>query len=210
MKLWNRWDLQTCTRGDFNLQDNVCCRFCRCQLAFIEPLAAQFDDSKLVLDLSNRMIATRAFKCDEVDHNNECETNCRRAVNDVIFYNSLNQINLDNYDPLSERNISNRICTVLNQTINSPGVNVVVRMETGPREISVHKDVNLGNICCNRTCECKLVYKHIDRKLNKVELVVDLEDKLPQRPLSYYCNDEVREVGDFYLKKKHFHSSFLT
>ena len=52
------------------------------------------------------------------------------------------------------------------------------------------------NICCNRTCKCEILYKHFNRTLNRTEFKIDLTNKLPQRPLSYYCNDEVRECID--------------
>jgi hypothetical protein len=198
LKLWNRWDLNGCTRNNFKVEENVCCRYCKCSLSFLQPNIglSQIDNSSMVVDLTNRMTSIRAFRCDQVDHYNECETECRAAVNDIINYDPIESIELDNYDPLLNRNDSNRICEVLNKTINSPGVNVITRIEHGPRGASYHKDINLGNICCNRTCKCEILYKHFNRTLNRTEFRIDLTNKLPKRPLSYYCNDEVRECID--------------
>lgn len=72
----------------------------------------------------------------------------------------------------------------------------MMRMETGPRDVSLHKDVHLGNLCCRRTCECEIIYKHVNLTLNRTEMRIDLTQKLPTRPTSYYCHQESRECID--------------
>ena len=118
---------------------------------------------------------TRAYSCTDLDQHEQCERDCRSEVANFFSYSPLtNDVNVDVFDPLVNRADSNQICAKLGETHMSPGVNLVVRVESGRRrEVEVedgiwHKDVHLGGICCNRTCECEIVYKRGNRALNKI------------------------------------------
>jgi predicted metal-binding transcription factor (methanogenesis marker protein 9) len=114
-------------------------------------------------------------------------------VSKELDYDIVNSIDLDNFDPIANRDDSDKICEYLDRTINSPGVDLRVRIETGPRNESVHKDIDLGNICCNRTCNCDIIYKSSTLSGKANQFLVNIEEFLPKRPLSYYCDDELNE-----------------
>ena len=195
IKMIGEWNYVGCTLNKIVLQDNVCCRHCQCKISFLEQKKINnFDNAIEVVDLSNRILKQRNFFCDKLDHLNECETDCRELVSQELNYDIVNEIGLDNYDPIANRRDSDKICEYLNRTINSPGIDLRVRIETGPRNESVHKDIDLGNICCNRTCNCDLIYKSSTLNSSKTtSYVINIEEFLPKRPLSYYCDDEVDE-----------------
>jgi hypothetical protein len=187
ISVYNRWNLNACSRGDHLLKDNICCRFCQCSLVYFDNLKSKLSASQthaptpvLVADLSENIFRknnqTRAYLCTDLDQHEECERDCRSEVGKYFAYSPLtNHINVDMFDTLVNRADSNKICEKLNETHMSPGVNLVVRVESGRREEEEevedgiwHKDVHLGNICCNRTCECEIVYKRGNRTLNKI------------------------------------------
>ena len=86
------------------------------------------------------------------------------------------------------------MCILLGKRVHSPGVELIGRMETGPRNSSWHKDISLGKICCERVCKCEIVYKKaVNRTLSTIEHVIDLTANLTQRALSYYCEQELDE-----------------
>lgn len=190
------WDLEECANSDdqedIQIQDKVCCRFCQCKLAYLNPKTSnnpiiEFDFS----DLISKKRQVRAFICEDLNHLDECEQDCRIFVSDKIGYLPLKQSSSDEYDPLLNLNDSDKICQVLNRKINSPGINLIARYETGTR--FMHKDISLGNICCKRTCTCEIVYKTKNKNITNTECKVNIADRMPKRNLSYYCDDELKD-----------------
>jgi len=192
------WDLEGCARSDDQesvlIQDKLCCRYCKCQLAYIIPKSV---DTKLEIDFSkvifDKYKGIRAFKCEDLNHLDECEKDCRELVADKFKLKYIQEMSLDQYDPLRNRQDSNKICAVLNRKINSPGLNLIVRYETGPRNESFHKDIHLGNICCQRTCNCEIIYKLKNKNITTEECKLNIANRMPTRPVSYYCADELKE-----------------
>ena len=196
------WDLENCASAkdqeNVFIEDRICCRHCECNLMYTLPkelskLTTEADFSDQIFESHNRV---RAYRCENLNHLDECENDCRAYVAEKLNYTLLKNREFDNYDPLVDREDSNKICQVLNRTINSPGINLLVRYETGPRSISTHKDINLGNLCCNRTCNCEVVFKTKYKNLTNEECKLDIANRMPKRPLSYYCSDEVNECID--------------
>ena len=184
ISLYNRWDLSACAKGDLLLKNNICCRFCECSLGFLNFKIG--DDQTSLVRIANfsenifkKNNQTRAFLCSDLDHNRECEKDCRAEIANFLSGYTPIQLNenVDVYEPLLNRTESNKICQKLNRPISSPGVNVLARIETGPRDVSWHKDIHLGNICCNRSCECELVFKRGNRALNKTGKFISLMKK---------------------------------
>jgi len=203
IKLWNIWELERCSiKGEFNLESNICCRHCQCSFGYLEQKSsssnhlALFDLENMikVKDFSNAISAVyankRAYRCTEHDHDAECESECRKQVSNNLKYNVKDK-NIDFFDPLKNRFESNEICKTLNKQINYPGVDLLIRVETGPREESAHKEIRLGRICCKRVCECELIFKNPIN--NVMEKKKDLTGYFKPRPLSYYCDDELNE-----------------
>ena len=91
--------LDQCTNSNYKIEENVCCRFCKCSLSYLEPNFSLFkiDNSQTVIDLSNYMKSTRAFKCDEVDHYNECEVDCRQSVKNLLNYDKIESIEIESF-----------------------------------------------------------------------------------------------------------------
>ena len=132
-------------------------------MAYLKPKSTNYNSAQVEIDFSNLIFNkrknVRAFNCETLNHLDECESDCREFVSKKLGYSLLTTTSLDQYDPLKNRYDSDKICAVLNRTINSPGLNLILRYETGPRSESLHKDISLGNICCRRTCNCELIYK---------------------------------------------------
>ena len=136
----------------------------------------------------------RAYTCTDLDHGAECETECRDEIASLLGgYSAVKDASTDNFDLLAHRDTANLVCTLLDKVIQSPGVEIIARVETGPRLNSMHKDLRMGNICCARVCHCEIVYKHVNRSLNRVELSIDLRANLTKRPLSFYCDQGLSE-----------------
>jgi len=153
------WDLEGCAKSEDQesliLQEKLCCRYCKCQLTYIN---AKSVETKLEIDFSSIIYEKqkkRAFKCEELNHLDECEKDCRELVAQKLDLKYIQEISSDQYDPLKNRLDSNKICKILNRKINNPGINLMIRYELGPRNESFHKDIHLGNICCQRTCNCE-------------------------------------------------------
>jgi hypothetical protein len=204
IKLWNIWELERCSiKGELNLESNICCRHCQCTFGYFETKTsssnhlALFDLEKMIKlndfsdAISDVFSNKRAYRCTEHDHDSECESECRKQVSNLLRYDKLEAKNVDYYDPLRNRSESDEICKILNKQINYPGVDLLVRIETGPRDISSHKEIRLGRICCKRICECELIFKNPTK--NVIEKRKDLNEHLKPRPLSYYCDDELNE-----------------
>jgi hypothetical protein len=102
------------------------------------------------------------------------------------------------FDVLKNREHANRICEKLfpDEQINSPGIDLMMRMETGPLDSSLHKNVHLGKLCCRRRCTCEVIYKNTNLLVNQTEMTIDLTPDLPERDTSYYCDQEARECVD--------------
>jgi hypothetical protein len=201
ISLVNSWELVDCTKNELVLRDNVCCRMCTCRLSYLER------DSLTEVSLADRSDSIfmkhgmkRAYECNRLDHHRECEADCRLEIVKLIGYDKINSMDIDVYDtfaaPNSNRTYSNQMCKLINKRVPSPGMQVMARVETGPRNLSWHKDISLGNVCCERVCTCDILYKHVNRALNKVEFQINVEDKMPQRPVSYYCDQELTECVD--------------
>jgi hypothetical protein len=203
ISLINNWELLDCTKNELVLKDNLCCRMCKCRFSFLEQITKSELQAEVIIDeltanIFKKYGEKRAYECSQLDHHKDCEIDCRFEIAKLIGgYDKINDLAVDSYNTLdalaSNRTYSNNICKILNKRVYSPGLDLVARIETGPRGISWHKDVSLGNICCKRVCTCEIVYKHTNRTLNKIEHVIDLADKLPQRPLSYKCDEELSE-----------------
>jgi hypothetical protein len=207
IKLWSIWELERCSiKGELDLENNICCRHCQCSFGYFGQKSAPpkhlalFDLENMVKlnDFSNAISTVfankRAYRCTEHDHDAECESTCREQVSNLLKYEQLKAKNVDFYDPLSNRSKSDEICKILNKQINYPGVELLVRIETGPRDTSSHKDIRLGRICCKRVCECELIFKNTTK--NVIEKIKDLTWRFKPRPLSYYCDDELNECLD--------------
>jgi len=170
------------------------------KLAYLNPRSANYNDAQIETNFSslifNKHNNVRAYDCEELNHLDECENDCREFASKKLNYTVLTTTSLDQYDPLRNRQDSDQICEVLNRTINSPGINLIVRYETGPRSESIHKDISLGNICCQRTCNCELIYRVKNKNETIEDCKLDLTYRLPKRPLSYYCDDELKECID--------------
>ena len=170
------WDLEGCAKSDDQesviLQEKLCCRYCKCQLAYIN---AKSEETKLEIDFSSIIYEKqkkRAFKCEDLNHLDECEKDCRELVAQKLDLKYIQEIGSDHYNPLKNRLDSNKICKILNRKINNPGINLMIRYELGPRNESQHKDIT--------TEDCKL----------------DISSRMPVRPVSYYCADELKECID--------------
>lgn len=194
------WDLEGCAKSDDQesviLQEKLCCRYCKCQLAYIN---AKSVETKLEIDFSSIIYEKqkkRAFKCEELNHLDECEKDCRELVAQKLDLKYIQEISSDQYDPLKNRFDSNKICKILNRKINNPGINLMIRYELGPRNESQHKDIHLGNICCQRTCNCEIIYKLKNKNITTEDCKLDISSRMPVRPVSYYCADELKECID--------------
>lgn len=206
--LMNIWNMKGCNGlfGEHKITNNVCCRDCRCKLVKYnnhKTRSVDYENYEIIADLSSEIFAKhdnqRGFLCTDVDHERECEQDCRNAVTELLDNYDVTDSSEDNFEPLIDRQESDKICNYLEKPVHFPGVDLAIRIETGPKEEKMHKDISLGNICCKRQCECEIIYRFFNKTQNAEMHRVDLRkieslEQFFERPSeSYYCQDEIDE-----------------
>lgn len=151
----------------------------------------------------------RGYKCYERDNEQECENDCRSYMAEELKYPSLNNKNQSIFDIISLPNVADSVCKKLEslgvKKVNWPGFNIFVEMTTAdePKD-HLKKELFLGNICCKRSCSCKILLR--DSKSKNFLKEFDLTNRVQNyRRLSYKCDDELKHciddckevVGDF-------------
>lgn len=99
--LWSYSNLDLCLEDQQRLEDNICCANCQCKFVYyraeekIPPLIGGVEESLIIEnDLSQNVFQTlngamRAFKCDQLEHDRVCETNCRAEIAAATKYKPL-------------------------------------------------------------------------------------------------------------------------
>lgn len=143
-------------------KDNLCCRYCDCQLVYSRHRSS--DDDFTVIDDLSQLISDsqgnkRAFTCSDDDNDRTCEIACRDQISKLTKYTPITNLEQNEYRPLLDREDSDELCKLIKNKENAPGVDLSVRISTGPRDLGYFfKEITLGNICCQRTCKCDLMY----------------------------------------------------
>jgi hypothetical protein len=195
IRVWASWKYSTCRSGIEPVVQDVCCnRKCNCRL-LTQKVSSDKNDADLspLVDLTSSLPARDGSSYDcSLNLVNTCQDECMNVIGNYFSNNDIKKpnplkLNLNMFT--NDRYASDRVCTMLNEVVNKPGVDVYAQVDI---VVDANRYVNLGRLCCRRECKCEYVFVNATTN-NQSRPNYDIALVDPYQSLGYECANEISD-----------------
>jgi hypothetical protein len=207
MSLWVDWNYTGCGTGRKELILDLCCeKKCFCKLVGFDVKKVSENKPKILIDFTDNLKKKPLGYVCSLNEFDDCEKKCRNKIatdlkhpelNDYLEINSPN-INIFSVDGENSDFASEFVCKEFKEPIKRPGMDIYIQI--GTRETNNNfKYVELGHLCCRRTCRCNIymqdaldVGSNNEKSILYENLTSYITDIRPEK-YSFNCYNEIQD-----------------